>query len=126
MREFRLLSRAEIESIPGIVDPIPKSLFAVGMVDEQGVAAAIGVFLVLHADPIWIRPDKRNAGKLLLGLWNATKAEILRGQMGPEVLVVGMTDNVPGQPIEDLIERLCLTAGGNEVKARFFVIPVQE
>jgi hypothetical protein len=126
VREFRLLSRAEIESIPGIVDPIPKSLFAVGMVDEQGVAAAIGVFLVLHADPIWIRPDKRNAGKLLLGLWNATKAEILRGQMGPEVLVVGMTDNVPGQPIEDLIERLCLTAGGNEVKARFFVIPVQE
>ncbi len=124
MNEFRLLTRAEIESIPGIMDPIPASLFAVGMVDEKGVAAACGIFLVMHADPIWIREDKRNSGKLLLELWEATKAEIERGNLGPEVMIVGMTPTNPGPPTEELVERMCVTAGGYEIKARFFAIPV--
>lgn len=122
---IRLLTREEIETVPGMVDPIPRSLFAVGAVDEKGVAAAIGVFLVLHADPIWIREDKRNGSKLALELWEATKAEILRGDLGPEVLWVGMTDEKPGQPTEGLVERMVRKAGGEELKARFFVIPVE-
>ena len=122
MSEFRLLTREEIESVPGMQSPVPGSLFAVGMVDEQGVAAACGVFLVVHADPIWVRPDKRNGGKLLQHLWDATKAEIVRGDLGPELLWVGTN----GQDTEDLVERMVKKAGGEEVKARFFVIPVGE
>lgn len=124
MSEFRLLTRAELESVPGMADPIPSSLWAMGMVDEKGVGAACGVFLVIHADPIWIRPDLRNGGKLLLRLWEATKKEIVWRNLGPELLLVGMTDANPGQPTEALVERMCLTAGGEELKARFFVIPV--
>lgn len=123
--DFRLLTREELETVPGMSDPIPGSLFAVGLVDEQGVAAAIGVFLVMHADPIWIREDLRGHGKLPLRLWEATRREIMERQLGPE-LFVGMTENNPGQPVEGLVERMCKTAGGSEVQARFFVIPVKE
>ena len=126
MNEFRLLTRPEVESVPGMVSPIPNSLFAVGMVDEKGVAAAIGIFFVLHADPVWIREDRRNGGKLPLELWEAAKAEIVRGDLGPEILWVGMTDEKPGQPTEGLVERMIAKAGGEELKARFFVIPVKE
>ena len=66
MTEFRLLTREEMESVPGMSDPIPGSLFAMGSVDSKGVAAAIGVFMVMHADPIWIREDMRAHGKLPL------------------------------------------------------------
>jgi len=109
-----------------MVDPIPSSLFAVGAVDEQGVVAAIGVFLVLHADPLWIREDYRNRGKLPLELWEATKAEITRGNLGPEVLWVCMTEDKPGPPTENVVARLCQAAGGSELKARFFTIPVDK
>ncbi len=126
MTEFRLLTRPEIESVPGIVNPIPTSLFAVGAVDEKGVAAAIGVFLVLHADPIWIREDRRNGGKLPLELWEAAKGEILRGNLGPEVLWMAMTEDNPGQPTENTVERMIAKAGGAELKARFYVIPVEK
>jgi hypothetical protein len=123
MTDFRLLTRAELETVPGMIDPIPSSLFAIGAVDEQGVAAAIGVFLVIHADPIWIRKDLRGHGKLPLRLWEATKREIMERQLGPELLV-GMTESNPGQPIEGLIERMCAAAGGEEIRARFFVLPM--
>jgi hypothetical protein len=125
MSDFRLLTRAELESVPGMQEPIPRSLFAVGMVDEKGVAAACGVFMVIHADPIWVRPDLRNGGKLLLHLWEATVKEIVERGLGPEVFV-GMTPENPGQPTEGLVERMCLYAGGSEIKARFFVVPVAE
>ena len=46
-------------------------------------------------------------------------------QHGPEVFV-GMTEDNPGQPFEGLVERMCEAAGGSELKARFFVIPVKE
>ena len=122
--EIRLLSPDELATVPGMVDPIPESLFGVGAVDEQGVAACIGVFLVLHADPIWVRPDKRNGGKLPLHLWEAARDEIIRRRLGPEVFV-GMTPDNPGQPTEGLVERMCEYAGGSELKARFFVLPVE-
>jgi hypothetical protein len=123
MTEFRLLTREEMESVPGMSDPIPSSLFAVGSVDSKGVSAAIGVFLVMHADPIWIREDMRAHGKLPLRLWEATRREIIERQLGQEVFV-GMTPDNPGQPTERLVERMCGVAGGSEVQARFFVIPV--
>lgn len=123
MTEFRLLTREEMESVPGMSDPIPGSLFAVGSVDSKGVSAAIGVFLVLHADPLWIREDLRAHGKLPLRLWEATRREIMERRLGPEMFV-GMTEDNPGQPVEGLVERMCKTAGGSEIKARFFVIPV--
>lgn len=104
-------------------DPIPGSLFGVGLVDEQGVAACIGVFYVLHADPIWIRPDQRNRGKLPLRLWEATRQEIALRHAGQEV-VIGMTPTKPGPPTEGLVERMVTKAGGSEVEARFFVIPM--
>lgn len=124
MSVIRLLTRAETESVPGMQDPIPGSLFAVGLVDEKGVAAACGVFLVVHADPIWIRPDLRNSGKLLLHLWEEAEKEIRLRNFGSEVFV-GMTPENPGQPTEGLVERMCLFAGGSELKARFFVVPVE-
>jgi hypothetical protein len=124
MSEFRRLTLAEMRMVPGMPESIPQSMFVMGMVDEQGVAAACGVFLVLHADPIWIRPDKRNGGKLLLHLWEATRAEIEARNLGPEVFV-GMTEDNPGQPTESVVERMCLAGGGEELKARFFVIPVE-
>jgi len=123
--EFRLLTRPEMEAIPRVQEPLPGSFFAVGMTDEQGLAAACGVFLVVHSDPIWIRPDLRNSGKLLLRLWEATSKEIAWRRLGPEVFV-GMTDTNPGQPTEGLVERMCLAAGGAELKARFFTVPVSD
>jgi hypothetical protein len=125
MSEFRLLTRSEMESVPGMLSPIPSSLFAMGIVDEQGVAAAIGVFMVIHADPIWIRPDKRGAGVLPLRLWEATRQEITERDLGPEVLV-GITPDNPGPPIEQVIEKMVEFAGGQEVMARFFVLPTGE
>ena len=125
MSEFRLLTREETESVPGMVDPIPSSLFAIGMVDHKGVAAACGVFMVIHADPIYIRPDMRNSGKLPLHLWEATREEIKARNLGPEVFV-GMTPENPGQPTEDLVARMIEKAGGEEIAARFFVIPTGE
>lgn len=124
MSEFRLLTNEEAATVPGMVDPMPASLFVMGQVDERGVAAAIGVFLVMHADPIWIRPDKRNGGKLPRHLWEATRDEILIRNLGPEVFV-GMTPENPGPPTENLVERMVETIGGHEIKARFFVIPVE-
>ena len=121
--EVRLLTREELETVPGMQSPVPESLFAVGAVDEEGVVAACGVFLVLHADPIWIRPDMRHAGKLPLQLWRAAQEEIAARRLGMEVFV-GMTEDNPGQPTEDLVARMCIAAGGEELKARFFVIPV--
>lgn len=109
--------------MPGMQSPVPDSLFAIGAVDEQGVGACIGVFLVLHADPIWIRPDLRNHGRLPLRLWQETRAEIAARRLGSEVFV-GMTPDNPGQPTEDLVARMCVAAGGEELRARFFVIPV--
>lgn len=120
---IRLLTRDELRTVPGMVDPLPASIFGVGIVDEQGVAACLGVFLVLHADPIWIREDHRNGGKLPLHLWEAARDEIVRRNLGPEVFV-GMTPEIPGQPTEGLVERMVEWAGGDEVKARFFVVPV--
>ena len=122
--DFRLLTRAELETVPGMSDPVPGSLFAVGAVDEQGVAAGIGVFLVMHADPIWIREDLRGHGKLPLRLWEATRREIMERSLGSE-LFVGMSEDNPGQPTEGLVERMLMAAGGSEIKARFFVVPVE-
>ena len=122
--QFRLLTRDEIETVPGVIDPIPGSFFAVGVVDDKGVVAACGAFLKLHCDPIWIRPDKRNSGMLLYRLWQAMGEELVR--RGVKNVEAGMTDTNPGQPTESLIERLCLMSGGKEWKARFFSIPVKE
>jgi len=124
MMDFRVLTREELESVPGMSDPIPSSLFAVGSVDSKGVSSAIGVFLVMHADPIFIREDMRARGKLPLRLWEATRREIIERRLGQE-LFVGMTADNPGQPTEGLVERMCQTAGGSELKARFFVVPVE-
>jgi hypothetical protein len=123
--DFRPLTLAELKTVPGMQDPISSSLFVIGAVDEKGVAAACGVFLVMHADPIWIREDHRNGGKLLLHLWEETKEEIKLRRFGPE-LFVGMTETNPGQPTESLVERMIESAGGSEIQARFFVIPVKE
>ena len=120
---WRVLSHAEAATVPGMISPIPDSLVAVGAVDEHGVAACIGTFPVLHADPVWVREDLRGHGKTLLRLWETTKTELqTRGFRGVEVL---MTENVPGQPLEDVVARMCETAGGQEVKFRAFVVPVE-
>jgi len=124
MSEFRLLTRPEMESIPGIVDPIPGSMFAVGMVDEKGLAAACAVFFVVHGDPIWVREDLRKTG-VARELWEATRKEIEWRNMGPEVFF-GMSEHTPGQPTEDRLAAAAILAGGHELKARFFVVPVME
>ena len=124
MSEFRLLTRAEMESIPGISDPIPGSMWAVGMVDEKGLAAAIAVFWVAHADPIWVRPDLRMQG-VARKLWTAAEQEMRIRRYGPEVAFV-MTPDTPGQPTEDKLAAVALEMGGREVTARAFVIPVGE
>ncbi len=120
---FRLLTREEIETVPGMISPVPDSLFAVGSVDEQGVVSCIAGFLVLHADPLWIREDHRHEGRLLLRLWEAFRGELVR--RGAKRIEVGMTDKNPGHPTESLVERACEFAGGYELKARFFAIPVE-
>ena len=120
--KFRILTREEAATVPGIIDPMPTSLTAVGAVDEKGVACCIGLFLVLHADPLWIREDHRHSGKLPLHLWQATReiAEVY----GPEVYV-GMSEDKPGQPLEGTVARMMEFAGGQELKARFFTIPLE-
>ena len=120
---WRVLTREEAATVPGMIDPIPGSLVAVGAVDEDGqVVACLGTFAVLHADPVWVREDHRN-GKTLLRLWEAMKHELLqRGVSGVDVL---MSPNVPGQPLEDTMARLCEAAGGVEVKMRHFVVPIE-
>jgi hypothetical protein len=124
MSEFRLLTRAEMEAIPGIADPIPGSMFAVGMVDEKGLAAACGVFFVVHGDPIWVREDLRKTG-VAKELWEATRKEIEWRNMGPEIFF-SMSETIPGQPTEDRLAAAAIKAGGHELKARFFVVPVME
>lgn len=124
MREFRLLTRPEMESVPGISDPIPGSMFAVGLVDEQGVAAAIGVFWVAHADPIWVRPDLRRNG-IARELWAATKKEIAFRKYGPEVFF-SMAPGIPDDETAARLEAGAKAAGGQELNARFFVVPVEE
>ncbi len=121
---FRLLTPEEISQVPGVINPRPGSFIMIGAVDEMGVYAACGAFLVLHADPIWIREDKRRNGKLLYRLWEAFKSELFR--RGVEKVEVGMTDTNPGQPTESLIERVCLGNGGKELRARFFAVPLGE
>jgi hypothetical protein len=120
---WRVLTREEARTVPGMIDPVPDSLVAVGAVDDAGqVVACIGTFAVLHADPVWVREDHRT-GKTLLRLWETAKQELAqRGVGGVEVL---MTPNVPGQPLEDTVARLCEAAGGVEVKLRHFVVPIE-
>ena len=123
MTHYRLLTRAEAAEIPGMIDPMPDSLFVVGAVDESGIIAACGVFMALHADPLWIRPDKRKCKPCLLKhLWDNVAEEILR--RGASSVEVGMTETNPGQPTESMIERMCKLVGGREIKARFFSVPV--
>lgn len=121
---FRVLSREEAATVPGMMDPQPDSMFTVGAVDDAGVVAACGIFLAVCADPLWVRPDHRNDGKTLLGLWNATRQEI--ADRGGARLRVTMTDDNPGQPYESIVARLCLHAGGEELKGRVFFVPVTE
>jgi hypothetical protein len=121
---IRPLTKAEAMTVPGMSDPMPESMTVLGAVDEQGVAAACGVYFVVHADPIWVRRDHRNGGRLLLRLWEATRDFVRQTKMGQEV-VVGMTPTNPGPGTEELVERMCLWAGGSELKARFFAIPME-
>lgn len=113
-----------METVPGMMSDIPGSMFAVGGVDEKGVAAAIGVFFVAHADPIWVRPDLRRNG-IARELWAAAKKEIAFRRYGPEVLFA----IVPGIPDDETAARLIAgvsAAGGQELEARFFTVPVLE
>lgn len=122
MSRFRILTHEEAATVPGIQSPQPESLFVVGAVDEHGVYAAIGVFMALCADPLWLRPDKRN-GAVLRSLWGAAEQEIAaRGGSG---LLVTMLEEDPGLPFESYVERLCLHVGGVELKARHFLVPVR-
>ena len=121
---FRVLSREEAATVPGIMDPQPESMFTVGAVDEDGVVAACGIFLAVCADPLWVRPDHRGDGRTLLNLWNATREEI--AARGGAKLRVTMTEDNPGQPFESIVARLCFHAGGEELKGRVFLVPVTE
>ena len=121
---FRLLTREEAATVPGMMDPQPESLFVVGAVDDSGVVAACGVCLALCADPLWVRPDHRCDGKTVANLWYATKDEILK--RGGSKLRVTMTDTNPGPPFESVMARLCHKAGGEELKGRVFFVPVGE
>jgi len=86
--------------------------------------AGCGVFTVIHADPLWVREDYRRSPVLLRRLWRATKDAILkRGGSGVQV---GMTDVDPGEPTESMIARMCEFAGGHEIEARFFMIPIKD
>lgn len=122
MSRFRLLTRAEMESIPGISDPIPTSMWAVGAVDEKGLAAAVAVYHVAHADPIWVRPDLRGNG-VARDLWHAAKKEAAFRRYGPEVFF-GMIPDNPGEPTESRLAAGAVAAGGYELNARFFVVPI--
>ena len=122
--EIRPLTRAEAATVPGMVSPMPESLLVMGCVDEKGVAAAVGLFFVVHADPLWVREDRRHSGKLLMRLIEAGKAAVRDTQMGPEV-VVSMTPTNPGPPAERVVERVLRAIGGSEVDGRFFAVPVR-
>lgn len=122
---IRPLTHAEAATVPGMVEPQPDSLVVMGAVDEAGdVVAALGFFFVVHADPIWVRRDHRNGGKLLLKLWQEAREFIRRTRMGTDV-VVGVTPTNPGPEVEGLVEKLCVAAGGSELAARFWSIPVE-
>jgi hypothetical protein len=122
MSEFRLLTPEEIDQVPGVLSPRPSSFIMVGSVDEAGkVVAAVGAFLALHADPVWVRPDKRGTG-LMRQVLAAGMAELSR--RGVTHVEVGVTDTNPGPPFESMVEHACLAAGGYEIKARFFAVPI--
>lgn len=121
--DCRLLTREEAATVPGMMDPQPDSLFVIGAVDDNGVVAALGVFLAICGDPLWVRPDHRGDGRTLSKLWQATRDEIIkRGGYG---LRVTMTENNPGEPFESMVERLCEKAGGSELRGRVFEIPIE-
>jgi hypothetical protein len=122
--EFRLLTREEAATVPGMIDPMPESFFAVGAVDEKGVVACIGMFFVLHADPLWIRPDHRHSGKTLLRLWQATSDVVAAAGLGEEIFA-SMTETNPGPPLDAVVEKIWHAAGGEELKARFCVLPIK-
>jgi len=94
------------------------------MVDEKGVAAACGVFLVVHVDPIWVREDLRLDG-VALRLWDATATEIAWRRLGSEAFF-SMSQTIPGQPTEDKLAEEAIKLGATELKARFFTIPIPD
>jgi len=121
---YRLLTREEAATVPGMQDPQPPSLFVLGAVEDDGtVVGAISIFLALCADPLWVRPDHRTGAKLLPRLWEVAREEIVRrGGVGLEVL---MLEGNPEPPIERAVARLIEHVGGYEVKARHFFVPVE-
>lgn len=122
---IRPLSYEEAAKVPGMADPMPGSMMAMGAVDDSGeVVAAIGCYFVVHADPIWVREDHRH-GKLLVRLIDAAKNAVRETRMGSEVFV-SMTPDNPAPETQKAVEKIWRYAGGSEVDARFFVIPVQE
>jgi hypothetical protein len=122
MSEFRLLTQSEMEQIPGIQDPIPSSMFAVGAVDEKGLAAACGVFLVVHADPIWVREDLRLNG-IAKRLQKAAFEEVASRRLGSEVFF-SMSETIPDPATQAKLAEEAIRCGAQELKARFFVVPV--
>lgn len=126
MIEIRPLSYDETMSVPGMINPLPGSMLAIGGVDEKGeVVAAIGCYFVVHADPLWIREDHRHGGKLLIKLIESAKTAVRDTRMGSEVFVA-MTPETPEPETQKVVEKIWRHVGGKEVDARFFVIPLEE
>jgi len=119
---YRQLTPEEMRQVPKLPEPSER-VTVVGAVDDNGeVVAAMGIFVAIHMDPLWVREDKRNNPRILLRLWDAAQT-YLRSQGAGGVLAL-MFDGDPGPPYEGVVERICKYAGGYEVVGRMFLVPL--
>lgn len=120
--EYRELTTDEREQVPDLQD----GAVGIGAVDELGeVVAAVGLFSIVHMDPVWIRGESRKSPFLLRRLWDATKKACQEHDI--HVLTGSMIDGVPGEEHEEVVAKLMLRlCGGRELHGRFFMMPVDK
>lgn len=118
----RALTEDEKGQVPKLPEPRDR-VTVLGVIDDNGeVVGAMGIFVAVHIDPLWVREDKRNHPRLLLKLWNYAKTHL--AQMGAHGIIALMFEHDPGKPYEDVVERICKYAGGHEVAGRMFLVPL--
>lgn len=115
----------ELKTVPGLEDGIPIGMIAVGAVDEEGeVVSCVGIYPAPHLSPLWIREDHRKSPTILRRVWETLKQELYDRDIHD--VEIGLLEHDPGPEHEaDVVRIITDLAGGEEVKARTFVIHLE-